>query len=104
MDIQPGQLVLAKSDFEASEIPIDWADEQKLPKDQRKTLRHVRIRKNEILFVVDYPIQDIMFTQYGIVTPVTRWILTFLRGSALCFMVSVVGLEDYVEPINYSNV
>lgn len=103
MDIQPGQLVIAKSDFEASEIPIDWADEKRLPRDQRTTLRHVKIKKNEILFITEQPVQDTLFLRYGPGTTMIRKMVTFLRGSSLCFMVTVVGFEDYLEPIDYSD-
>jgi len=102
VDIRPGQLVLAKSDFEASEISIDWHVEQSLPRDQRKTLRHVRIKKNEILFITNSPTEDTFFLQYGHGTQIKRHMVTFLRGKSLCFMVTVVGLEEYIEPVDYS--
>lgn len=99
MSIRPGQLVLVKSDFEASEIPIDWAEERKLPRSQRETLRNIRVKKNEILLIVNPPQEDIFFLQYGTGTQVTRQMVTFLRGSQLCFMVTVVGFNEYMEPV-----
>lgn len=94
MEIRPGQLVVTLCEFAASEIPVDWADEQTLPMEQRKTIRQVKINPNEVLLAIEEPVKDVVFS-HGIHMPVTRWVFTFLRGSSLCFMVTVVGLDDY---------
>lgn len=102
--LSPGQLVLTKIEFEGHEIPINWAEEKQRPLGDRQTIRNVRIKKNEILLIVSHPEKDIFLVNSGGVKPITRHVVSFLRGESLCFMVSVSSLEEYIEAIDYTEV
>ena len=74
MDLLPGQLVLTKTEFEGHEIPIDWSEERLRPLGDRKTIRHVRIKKNEILFITSALQEDVFFLNHE---RIKRQIVTF---------------------------
>lgn len=105
MDIRPGQLVVTNCSFEAHEVPINWFDEEMLrPPGERKTVRNIKIYKNEILLVLSKPIKEVLFSGFGCSNPVTRYKFSFLRNKSYCFMVTVVSLEDYIVPINLNKI
>lgn len=105
MNIKPGQLVITNSSFEAHEIPINWFDEEVLrPPGERKTVRNIKIHKNEILLILTNPVKEVLFSGFGCSNPVTQHRVAFLREKSYCFMVTVVGLEDYFTPVDLNKI
>ena len=100
MEFKPGQLLLAKTDFEASQISLDYSSELKLAIDKRKTLRHIRITKNQFLFVVSIP-EDTSHFFPGHSTAVIARRIIFLLGDKLCITTSVNDWDDYIGLIDY---
>lgn len=100
MGYRPGQLLLAKTDFEATQIPLDYSDELKLTFDKRKTLHRIRITKNQFLFIVSIPKNTYHFFPGSATTLIARKII-FLLGDKLCMSTILNNWDDYVGLINY---
>ena len=100
MEFEPGQLVLVKTEFEATQVPLDYSNELRLALDKRKTLRRIKIKKNQILLVVFIP-QDTSHFFPGWSSTVIARRVVFLLGNKLCMFTSVNDWVDYLGLINY---
>lgn len=102
MEISPGQLLVTKTTMEATQIPLDYSKEAKVSIDKRKTLRNLRINRDQVLMVVEIP-EDTTHYLPGWASAVTAKRIIFLLGDKLCISTSINNWNEYFDVVSFPN-